>query len=121
MDSTDVLNKLRQKHADGSEEGRWYGVNVLKGQCDDLYKEFVWEPELVRINVLQAATEAACAILSVDQTIRNPKSEQAQAEAAGRLDGSKPPPGMGRGAGRGRGRGVNMKGGVRTMQGRGGK
>lgn len=52
MDSTDVLNKLRQKHADGSEEGRWFGVNVLKGQCDDLYKEFVWEPELVRINVL---------------------------------------------------------------------
>ena len=87
MDSTDVLNKLRQKHADGSEEGRWFGVNVLEGQCDDLYKKFVWEPELVRINVLQAATEAACAILSVDQTIRNPKSEQAQAEAAGRLDG----------------------------------
>lgn len=31
MDSTDVLNKLRQKHADGSEEGRWFGVNVLEG------------------------------------------------------------------------------------------
>ena len=75
----------------------------------------------MRINVLQAATEAAVAILGVDQTIRNPKSEQAQAEAAGRLDGTKPPPGMGRGAGRGRGRGMHMGGGVRTMQGRGGK
>merc|ERR1712054_712891 len=34
-------------------------TDVLEGQCDDLYKKFVWEPELVRINVLQAATEAA--------------------------------------------------------------
>jgi T-complex protein 1 subunit eta len=77
---------------------------------------FVWEPELVRLNVLTAATEAAVTILSVDQTIRNPKSEQQQAEAAGRLAGN---PGAARGAGRGRG--MNMGRGVRTMQGRGGK
>ena len=44
----------------------WQGVNVLEGQIDDLYEKFVWEPEQVRLNVLQAATEAACAILSVD-------------------------------------------------------
>jgi len=88
MDSTDVLNKLRQKHAQGGEEGMWFGVNVLEGNIDDLYQKFVWEPEQVRINVLAAACEAACAILSVDQTIRNPKSEQQQAEAAGRLAGT---------------------------------
>jgi hypothetical protein len=29
------------------------------------------------MNVLNAAAEAACAILGVDQTIKNPKSEQA--------------------------------------------
>jgi len=75
MDSTDVLNKLRQKHAQGGEEGMWYGVNVIEGRVDDMYKIFVWEPEQVRINVLLAATEAACSILSVDQTIRNPRSE----------------------------------------------
>lgn len=116
MDSTDVLNKLRQKHAQDGETGRWFGVNVLGNNCADMYEIFVWEPEQVRINVLQASTEAACSILSVDQTIRNPKSEQAQAQAAGRLDGSKPPPSMGRGAGRGRG-----MPGFKTMQGRGGK
>lgn len=120
MDSTDVLNKLRQKHARGDAEGKWYGVNVLEGNVDDMFKKFVWEPEQVRINVLQAATEAACAILGVDQTIKNPRSEQAQAEAAGRLDGTSKNPGMGRGAGRGRGRGMNMQG-LKTMQGRGGK
>lgn len=120
MDSTDVLNKLRQKHAQGGPEGMWYGANVLEGSVDDLYLKFVWEPEQVRVNVLQAATEAACAILGVDQTIRNPKSEQAQAEAAGRLDGSRPPPGRGSGRGRGRGRGMDFSG-LKTMRGRGGK
>lgn len=41
-----------------------------------MYEIFVWEPEIVRLNVLTAATEAACTILSVDQTIRNPASDQ---------------------------------------------
>lgn len=77
---------------------------------------FVWEPEIVRVNVLTAATEAAVTILSVDQTIRNPKSEQQQAEAAGRLNGTSQPP-----AGRGRGRGMGMGRGMKMMQGRGGK
>jgi T-complex protein 1 subunit eta len=63
----------------------WYGVDVLKNRVADLFQEFVWEPELVRINVLSAATEAACTILSVDQTIKNPKSEQQQEEAAKRM------------------------------------
>jgi len=75
MDSTDVLNKLRQKHSQAGDEGMWYGVNVLGGDVQDLFKLFVWEPEQVRINVLQASCEAAVAILGVDQTIRNPKSE----------------------------------------------
>ena len=48
---------------------------MLKGTVNDMYEAFVWEPEIVRVNVLKAATEAACTILSVDQTIRNPASE----------------------------------------------
>ncbi len=31
---------------------------------------FVWEPSLVKINAIQAAVEASCLILSVDETIR---------------------------------------------------
>jgi len=76
LDATDILNKLRQKHAQEGEAGRWIGVNVLKDKVSDLMEEFVWEPELVRVNVLTAATEAACTILSVDETVKNPKSEQ---------------------------------------------
>lgn len=77
MDATDVLNSLRQKHSIAGPENMWVGVNVLEGTVENLFDKFVWEPELVRINVLQAATEAACTILSVDRTIRNPASEQA--------------------------------------------
>ena len=107
MDSTDILNKLRQKHAQEGEDGTWFGVDVMNGTINNMYKQFVWEPELVRINVISAASEAACTILSVDQTIKNPKSEQQQAEAERRLTGqSRPPP---------------MRGGMRAMRGRGGR
>lgn len=33
---------------------------------------------MVKINALKAATEAACTILSIDETVRNPKAEQDQ-------------------------------------------
>ena len=33
---------------------------------------------MLKQNVLSAATEACCTIISVDQTVKNPKSEQAQ-------------------------------------------
>ena len=41
MDSTDVLNKLRQKHSKGGEEGMWFGVDVLNQQVAYMYKIFV--------------------------------------------------------------------------------
>ena len=49
----------------------------------DNYAKFVWEPALVKINAISAATEAACLILSVDETVRNPKSEQQGGPPAG--------------------------------------
>ena len=42
-------------------------------------KAFVWEPSLVKVNAIQAAVEATCLILSVDETVRNEPSEDAQA------------------------------------------
>ena len=44
MDSTDVLNKLRQKHSQAGEEGLWYGVDVINQNISDMYKQYVWEP-----------------------------------------------------------------------------
>nr|CAD1819460.1 unnamed protein product [Ananas comosus var. bracteatus] len=85
-DATDVLNKLRQKHASGcmptAGEGANYGVDINTGGIADSFANFVWEPAVVKINAINAATEAACLILSVDETVKNPKSESAQGEAA---------------------------------------
>ena len=52
----------------------------------------MWEPALVKLNALTAATEAAMMILSIDHTV---KSES-------KIGGDGPLPGMGRGRGRGR-------------------
>lgn len=81
LDSTDILNKLRMRHANAERSGasadRWAGVDVdgAEGVRDNM-EAFVWEPALVKLNAISSATEAACLILSVDETVRNPQSEQ---------------------------------------------
>jgi len=73
LDSTDILNKLRMKHANGD---TWAGVDVdgpdgVRNNMD----AFVWEPSLVKVNAISSAAEAASLILSIDETVRNPQSE----------------------------------------------
>uniref|UniRef100_A0A4W3IX52 T-complex protein 1 subunit eta n=1 Tax=Callorhinchus milii TaxID=7868 RepID=A0A4W3IX52_CALMI len=85
FDATNILNKLRAKHAQG---GMWYGVDVTNEDIADNFQACVWEPAVVRINALTAASEAACLILSVDETIKNPRST---------VDGQAAPKGRGRG------------------------
>jgi len=97
FDSTDILNKLRQKH--GQPDGKWFGVDIVNEGICDTYASFVWEPSLVKLNGLTAASEAACMILSVDETIKNNESEKPD---------QSPMPGMG-----GRGRGRGGRGGMR--------
>jgi len=102
FDSIDVVNQLRAKHHTGGAEGRNYGVDVSTGGVCDTFAAFVWEPSLVKENAIQAACEAACLVLSVDETVRNPQSEQQ--EAMGGM-GGRGGGGGGGGGGRGRGRG----------------
>ena len=77
LDSTDILNKLRMKHAKNE---KWAGVDVdgVDGVRNNM-DAFVWEPSLVKTNAISSASEAACLILSVDETVRNPQSEQVSA------------------------------------------
>ncbi|RSH86737.1 T-complex protein 1 subunit eta [Apiotrichum porosum] len=76
LDATDILNKLRMRHAQGD---TWAGVDVDDEGVADNMARFVWEPALVKTNALSSAIEAACLILSVDETVRNPQSEAQQA------------------------------------------
>lgn len=81
FDSTDILNKLRQKHAQGN---IWYGVDIKNETIADNYEAFVWEPALIKINYLSSASEAACVILSIDETIKSPSAESNQNRGRGR-------------------------------------
>lgn len=97
LDSTDILNKLRMRHANGH---IWFGVDVdgPEGVRDNM-EAFVWEPSLVKTNAINSATEAASLILSVDETVRGPQSQNPAA-------GPSLPPGAAQKALRGRGRGM---------------
>ncbi|KAJ3244734.1 T-complex protein 1 subunit eta [Chytriomyces hyalinus] len=96
FDATDILNQLRQKH---TQPGcQWYGVDINSESIADNFEQFVWEPALVKTNAIAAASEAACLILSVDETVKNVQSEA---------------PGQGQGAAPMRGRGGRGRGGRR--------
>jgi T-complex protein 1 subunit eta len=83
FDSTDILSALRKKHATvvekekstNEDDGKFYGVDVVNGTICNTYETGVWEPSDNKINSFQAATEAACVILSIDETIISPSSQ----------------------------------------------
>lgn len=66
FDATDILNRLRVEHRKGNV---WAGVDFENEGVRDNMEAFVWEPSLVKTNAIQAAVEASCLILSVDETI----------------------------------------------------
>jgi len=97
-DSTHILNQLRTKHATGT-EGRWFGVDCINCAIKDTYENYIWEPVIVKESALAAATEAACLILSIDETVKNPESEKPQGHPGGKGKGKGMPMGKGRGRG----------------------
>jgi len=82
FDATTILNKLRQKHAQG---GVWMGMDINSEDVADNFEACVWEPSIVKRNALTAACEACCVILSIDETVKNPNSN---------YQAPKPMPGM---------------------------
>jgi hypothetical protein len=49
FDSTDILNKLRQKHAAG---GKYFGVDIMNDGICDTHETFVWEPSNIKQNAI---------------------------------------------------------------------
>merc|ERR1712228_1006566 len=103
-DGTKILTQLREKHAVAGVEGRWFGVDCINCSVTDCFENYIWEPVVVKESALGAAAEAACLILSIDETVKNPKSEQ---PGGG---------GMGGGKGKGKGKGKGGKGRGRGMR-----
>lgn len=75
MDAMDILNQLRKHHHSEGGKGAWYGVNIAAESVGNNMDAFVWEPALIKSNMISAATEAACLILGIDETIRAPSNQ----------------------------------------------
>jgi len=86
FDSNDVLSALRKSHAQSGEAGKWFGVDIETGGIRDTFEAGVWEPSDNKSNSLAAAAEAACVILSIDETVINPRSQDPGA-ATGMMGG----------------------------------
>lgn len=91
LESNEVMNKLRQKHAVG-DNGKNFGVDVNDdevGICNT-FDKFIWEPLLVKKNYISSATEASCLILSIDETIKAAQNEEEKKMRKQPLPGMKP-------------------------------
>ncbi|KAJ1929415.1 T-complex protein 1 subunit eta, partial [Linderina macrospora] len=80
FDTTDFITQLRARHAQDPEKFKWFGVDIDEEAVADLFAKFVWEPALVKINAISSAVEAACLVLSVDETVSSQQSESPQAK-----------------------------------------
>lgn len=125
MDSTDVLNKLRNEHfrkttADAP-ASKWAGVDVMNEGITDTFITGVWEPAANKMNSIAAATEAASCVLSIDETVKNPLSEKPQGPSAAeqRAGRQMVSQGMGGGGLQALTQGA-AKGAMRSFKGRGG-
>lgn len=52
---------------------KFFSLSLCAGVCDT-FESGVWEPTINKRNSLRSATEAACLILSIDETVKNPQA-----------------------------------------------
>ncbi|CAG8458513.1 15737_t:CDS:2, partial [Acaulospora morrowiae] len=77
-DSTDLVAKLRSYHNaaqnappdDPKKNLKYYGLELIKGETRDNLRAGVLEPAMSKIKSLKSATEAAIAILRIDDMIK---------------------------------------------------
>jgi chaperonin GroEL (HSP60 family) len=72
LDPIDILSELRARHEKGE---KWVGVDVFKGKVKDMEKLEVYEPLVVKKQIVKSATEAATMILKIDDVIATAKTK----------------------------------------------
>ncbi|HEX7033275.1 MAG TPA: thermosome subunit beta [Nitrososphaera sp.] len=73
MDPLDTQVNLRSKSSTGKVR---YGIDVINGKVADMAAKDIYEPLAVKEQVINAATEAACMILRIDDVIAASKSKE---------------------------------------------
>lgn len=94
LDPIDTQVQIGAAHGKGK---KWYGVNVIKGEITDCEKLGIFEPTIVKEQIIKAATETACMLLRIDDVVASAKSPApppgADMGGMGGMGGM--PPGMG--------------------------
>ena len=67
LDPIDIMVALRSKHS--TPENKWFGVQVKTGRVADMLADNVVEPLRVKEQAIKSATEAACMLLRIDDTL----------------------------------------------------
>uniref|UniRef100_A0A7S1A368 T-complex protein 1 subunit alpha n=1 Tax=Noctiluca scintillans TaxID=2966 RepID=A0A7S1A368_NOCSC len=89
LDSIDLLARLRAIHyksqKDSPKEGdaeaenlKWYGLDLLNGECRDSLAAGVVEPLVSKLKSLKFATEAAITILRIDDLVKIAPEQEAE-------------------------------------------
>ena len=84
MDPIDTQVQLRSKSSTGKAR---YGVDVINGKVADLAAKDIYEPLAVKEQVINAATEAACMILRIDDVIAASKPKDMPRSGGGGMGG----------------------------------
>ena len=72
LDPIDILSELRSRHEKGE---TWAGIEVREGKIQDMAKVGVFEPIIVKKQIIKSATEAASMILKIDDVIAAGKTK----------------------------------------------
>ena len=70
LDPIDIISELRAQHDKGKV---WAGVDVNIGKVGDMEKAGVFEPIVVKKQIIKSCSEAACLILKIDDVIASGK------------------------------------------------
>ena len=94
MDPIDTLTSLRSRQLKGE---KWTGIDVMKGRISNMKSSDIIEPLSVKLQIVSAASEAACMILRIDDVVATTKSHGPPPGAEGGMPGmgGGMPPGMG--------------------------
>jgi len=85
LDPIDIISELRARHEKGE---IWAGIEAHEGKVKDMNKASIFEPLVVKKQIIKSATEAASMILKIDDIIASSKMKQPPGSPQG-------PPGMG--------------------------
>ncbi|MCP8319011.1 MAG: TCP-1/cpn60 chaperonin family protein [Candidatus Methylarchaceae archaeon HK01B] len=73
LDLIDTQVELRSKHGQGQ---KWAGIGILDGGIIDTFERRIYEPVIVKEQIIKSATEAACMILRIDDVIASSKMRE---------------------------------------------